>query len=126
MNMMYECIKDSKIIHTQSENSKEKLVKNVIDYIHQHYEKQITLKELADYVHISKEYLCRIFAEVSDDSPIVYLNRYRVVQSADMLLNSHKTISEIASLCGFNSNSYFDKMFMRFVGLSPKEYRKQK
>ncbi|RGF95145.1 AraC family transcriptional regulator [Firmicutes bacterium AM55-24TS] len=75
---------------------------------------------------MSKEHLCCIFRDISDTSPIVYLNRYRTTQSAYMLRNTNKSISEISSLCGFNNGSYFDKMFMRFMKCTPSEYRNKK
>lgn len=100
------------------------MVKNVLDYIHINYGNAITLYDLSLQAHTSKEYLCRIFQEVSDVSPIVYLNRYRVMQSAYMLRSTDKPIAEISACCGFNNSSYFNKIFMRFMKCTPTEYRR--
>lgn len=99
-------------------------VRMALDYIHENYGSEISLSELAAHAHVSREHLCRIFREVSEFSPIVYLNRYRIIQSAYMLQNTDKSISEIASCCGFNHCSYFNKLFLRFMKCSPTEYRR--
>lgn len=114
----------AKTITAQVSGKKREIIKLTLDYIHNHYTNPITLAELAAYVYVSPEYLCRIFSEMSDVSPIEYLNRYRIMCAADMLLEDNKSISEILSHSGFNSHSYFNKLFMRYVNTTPTEYRK--
>lgn len=123
MRMLSICIANAKKCHNVKNDSKYEIVKKVIEFIHINYGNAITLYDLSLQAHTSKEHLCRIFREVSDVSPIVYLNRYRIMQSAYMLSNTEKTISEISCYCGFNNSSYFNKMFMRFMKCTPTEYR---
>lgn len=106
-------------------DSKMDVVKRVLDYIHNNYQNNMTLQDLADHAHVSREHLCRVFREVSESSPIAYLNRYRIMQSAYLLHSTRKSISEISSDCGFNNSSYFNKMFLRFMKCTPKEYRRK-
>ncbi len=106
-------------------NRKRDIMKSTIEYIHKNYSTTITLSDLSSNVYVSPEYLCRIFSEMSDVSPVEYLNRYRIMQSAGLLLSSDAPVSQISSDCGFNSSSYFNKMFMRFIGCTPTEYRKK-
>lgn len=105
-------------------DTKRETIKIVLDCIHDNYQGNLTLQDMADTVHMSKEYLCSIFKEVSGFSPITYLNRYRIMQSAYMLRNSSKKISVIATECGFNGSSYFNKQFLHFMKYTPKEYRR--
>lgn len=123
IKMMAICIAKSEHHVEKKHDDKTDIVKIVIDYIHQNYNNNLTLGSLSSYAHISREHLCRIFREVADSSPIVYLNRYRIIQSAYMLRNTNKTVSEISSECGFNNSSYFNKLFMRFMNCTPLEYR---
>ena len=102
------------------------LVKKTIGYIHKNYQSEITLSQMADNVFVSPEHLCRVFSQFSDVSPFQYLNRYRVLESTKMLTEKNYPISEIASLVGFNSSSYYNKMFMRHMGCTPSQYRKSK
>ena len=53
----------------------------------------------------------------------VHLNRLRIVKSCEMLLRTDKKITEIASLCGFNNISYFNRTFYKIMGISPSGYR---
>ena len=109
---------------TSIPNSKNKIVRETIDYIETNYDQPITLQNLADHVHISKEYLCRIFSQMSQVSPITYLNRFRIQQSTNLLLETDKSITEIAHQCGFNHSSYFNKLFLAYMNCTPSEYRK--
>lgn len=99
------------------------LTKGILNFIHENYRSRITLDDMADHMHISGAHICRIFKEVSGMSPFVYLNRYRIMQSTDMLLNTDSSISEIALSCGFHNSSYFNKMFLRFMNCTPTQYR---
>lgn len=123
-HILYQLIKRSEKITLPVQNPKSVLVKKTLDFIEKHYAEQISLKDMADDVHVSKEYLCRVFKSMSDVSPIMFLNRYRIKQSADLLVHTDKSISDISVSCGFNNSSYFDKMFLRFHGCTPSEYRK--
>ncbi len=125
LSIFTDLLKHSASTDISIPNAKSQLIKTVLNYIDENYADNITLQSMADSAHISREYLCRIFGTMSDVSPIVYLNRYRVRQSTLLLTNTDKTISEIATLCGFNGSSYYNKMFLRFIGCTPKEYRKK-
>lgn len=118
-------LEKAEISENTSINSKSRLVKEVLDYIVDNYQEQISLQMLADHVHISKEYLCRIFHQMSDVSPITYLNRYRIQQSTELLLKTNKSITEISQLSGFNHCSYFNKLFLEMMGCRPTEYRQK-
>lgn len=117
-------IKDAPRTSQSSGNSKSQIVKCVLDYIQKEYAQELTLQNLADIVPVSKEYLCRVFQDMSGTSPIVYLNRYRISRSAELLLQTDRQISEISTLCGFNSSSYYNKLFLRYMGCTPKQYRR--
>lgn len=118
-------VKDSKITTLPIQNTKSILIKNILDYIENNYSEPISLQDMADYAHISKEYLCRIFNVMSDTSPVEYLNRYRIRQSTSLLIHTSRSISDISLSCGFNNSSYFNKIFLRHMGCTPSEYRKK-
>lgn len=124
-HIFYQLIKDAKKITVPVQNIKSNIIKGVIDYIRENYSKTISLQELADQANTSKEYLCRIFNEMTDISPIVYLNRYRIQKSTFLLLDSNRSISDISLSCGFNNSSYYNKLFMRYMGCTPTEFRKR-
>lgn len=100
------------------------LVKSIIDYLHTHYESQITLDILAAYFHLSREHLCRLFKKMTRMSPIEYLNFYRISTSTRLLRETDHEISDIALEIGFNNISYFNRTFKRYMHVTPGEYRK--
>lgn len=124
-HIFYQLIKNAKKAAVPVQNIKSNIIKGVIDYMKENYSKTISLQELAEQANTSKEYLCRIFNEITGISPIVYLNRYRIQRSTVLLPDSNRSISDIAISCGFNNSSYYNKLFMRHMGCTPTEFRKK-
>ena len=103
----------------------EKRVQVLLDYIHTHYQDKITIEELAKTASISKTEVLRCFKAIMGLSPISYLNSYRLQRAAHMLINTEKSIQEIAEGCGFDDNSYFSKLFKKKYHVTPHDYRLQ-
>ncbi|MBE5948815.1 MAG: helix-turn-helix domain-containing protein [Lachnospiraceae bacterium] len=98
-------------------------MKKVFLYIQNEYASPLSLEDMASKVNMSREYFCRRFSELMHMTPFEYLLRVRIENSCRMLLDDNLTIGEVATQCGFNSFSYFSKVFRRFVGCTPREYR---
>lgn len=122
-NILFFLIQNARKIKAPVPSVKSNIIKTVIDYIKKNYSKTISLQELAEHVHTSREYLCRIFNEITSVSPVVYLNHYRIQQSTFLLLDNNLSISDIAFSCGFHNSSYFNKLFKRYMGCTPTEFR---
>lgn len=99
-------------------------IKRVIEYIHEHYDHDLTLNELAHYVGLNNSYLSRIFKEQTGSMLIPYINRYRVKKSLDYLKDGKLKTYEIAEKVGFNSIDNYYISFKKMYGLPPNEYRK--
>ena len=93
-------------------------------YIEEHYESDITLPELAELAGMSRYHFCRAFRAAFGESPIRYLNHFRVERAKLMLCSTDLSVSEVASLSGFNDPSNFSRIFKRLVSLSPSRYRR--
>lgn len=99
----------------------------MLSYMHDHYAENLSLADIAREADVSERECLRCFQKTIQQSPIQYLLKYRVMQGADMLVRSPAmSISEIASQCGFDSQSNFSKMFKRFYNCTPREYRKER
>jgi len=96
----------------------------VVNYIELNYIEEITLNRLAQIAHMSESTLLRKFHEALSDTPIDYLQKYRLKKACEMLLNTDKTVTEIAFDIGFNSVNYFCRYFKKNMDRSPLEYRK--
>ena len=99
------------------------VVYKVMDYVKTNYAQKITLDDIARHVYLSRSYLSSIFKEETGDSLFAYINRVRIGKSKMLLLDSAVNLVDVASLCGFDDQSYFTKVFKKATGISPKKYR---
>ena len=100
------------------------LQKQMVSYIHQHYSENIELEDIASSGNISRSKCCKIFQKYLQQSPVAFLNAYRIEISCNLLKDTSFSITQIAISCGYNHPSYFSKMFMRKYGCTPNQYRK--
>ena len=99
------------------------LVKRAVLYLNQNASSQIVRWKLADFVHVSEDYLTRIFHRELGLSLWEYLNRYRVYLATKMLLETNDTIYEIAENSGFQDQAYFCRVFKKIYGVPPGKIR---
>lgn len=98
-------------------------LQGTLDFIHGHYQEEISLAMLARTAHLSEGQFCRSFRQVTGYTPFTYLKRYRLLQSCVYLAETDKKISEICLLCGFNNISYFNREFLKMMQMKPSAYR---
>ncbi len=99
-------------------------IKSVLEYIEQNYGSALTLDSLAAVAGMNPKYFCRVFHSLTHQSPMEYVNYYRIEQAAWQLDNPRNTITAVGLECGFAESSYFTKVFKKFKGVTPKEYRR--
>ena len=99
--------------------------KNVLSLIETEYQSPLTLEDLSKSAGMAPKYFCRFFSEMTNKTPIEYLNYYRIESACEQLLTTDYSITEVALNCGFNDASYFIKMFKKHKGITPKQYIKQ-
>ncbi|MGI5058764.1 helix-turn-helix domain-containing protein [Treponema pectinovorum] len=99
------------------------LVKKAILYLNKNASQQIVRWKLADTVHVSEDYLTRIFHKEIGLSLWEYLNRFRIYLATKMLLETNDTIYEIAENCGFQDQAYFCRVFKKIYGVPPGKIR---
>jgi len=102
-------------------------VKKAILFIESHYTEQISLEDIAHSIHLSKSECCRCFKRSLSLTPFEYLLKYRIYQASKQIKNndqSSESISDLATSIGFNNISYFNKIFKKYLGMTPSEYKK--
>jgi AraC-like DNA-binding protein len=99
-------------------------VSKISSYLEKNYTKQILLEEISDKLYLSKYYLCRIFKEYTGFTITEYVNILRIKKATNLLENSDKSILEIADLLGFESMTYFERVFKKFMNITPLKYKK--
>ena len=100
------------------------LQRTMVSYICQNYGEKLSLSDIAKAGHVSRSRCCQMFRRHLQQTPVEYLNSYRLKTAANLLRGTNQTVTEIALSCGFNHLSYFSKMFLQVYGCTPKEYRK--
>ncbi len=100
------------------------LQKKMVSYIQEHYKEPVTLDEIAASANISRSKCCIVFKKYLQQTPIDFLNKYRLELSRRYLADTETNITQIAFSCGFNHLSYYSKIFCREYGCTPTEYRK--
>ena len=101
-------------------------VRDAIRYIHDNYNRDISLNEVARYIYRSPEYLSRLFKSETGEKFSSYLMSYRLNKARDMLINTDMKIYEIAYAVGYTTPSYFSKMYRDFMGVGPEVTRSQR
>lgn len=98
-------------------------IKLSIEYIENHFQETISLTTLARVAGMSPKYFCKIFKEVTHQTPVDYLILYRVEKACILLSTTNTPIIDIAMECGFNDCSYFIRTFKKFKKKTPTQYR---
>ncbi|MFP4977623.1 helix-turn-helix domain-containing protein [Paenibacillus sp. CN-4] len=95
----------------------------IVKYIQQHYQSEISLQEVAGRFFVSREYISRKFKQEFGINFSDYIANYRIDKSKQLMLNPHLKLSQVAEMVGFHDVKYFSKVFKKKEGLTPKEYR---
>lgn len=96
---------------------------HILDYIHEHLDRDIKLADLADRLGISQFHFSDLFKQSLGITPHQYLLQQRVERAKQLLKEGDRSIIDIAFLCGFNSHSHLSKQFRQLTGMTPKAYR---
>ena len=99
--------------------------KDMVSFIYEAYPQKLTLADIAAAGNVSRSKCCKIFKHYLQQSPIDFLNTYRLKIGCHLLHTTDKHVTEIALECGFNHPSYFTELFQRTYDCTPTAYRKQ-
>ncbi len=93
-------------------------------YMSRHYYENITLKQMAEFCGMSESHFSKRFKKGTGFGFKEYLNEVRMRNACGLLVHTGKSVTEIASLCGFMDSNYFGDAFKKKKGMSPRQYRK--
>jgi len=109
----------------QQANAEPPVIAKARKFIEEHHAEDLSLGQVAQAVHTSVFYFCKLFRKVTGLTFTEYLSRTRVEKAKNLLLNPNLRVSEIAYEVGFQSLTHFNRVFKNIVGQSPTEYRTQ-
>lgn len=96
----------------------------IYDYIHENYDKKPNVNEIAKIVSLSTPAFCRYFKKQTNMTFTDFVNNYRISQAKIFLLKDY-SVTEVCFQVGFESLSYFNKLFKQHTGETPSEFRKK-
>ena len=99
-------------------------IQQVYHFIDQHYQRRMDVAELADLTNLSPAAFCRYFKQMTRMTFTEYVNQYRVAQAKKGLMQ-HQSVTEACFDNGFESLSYFNRVFRRVTGQNPLHFKKE-
>lgn len=109
--------------NTHSENL---LIENIQNYISANLGFDISIKDIAEIFHYNPNYLGRLFKKETGLSFNQYITLCRINKAKELLINTKQSCIEISNKIGFNNVTYFNSIFKKHTGMTPKEYKKEK
>ena len=100
------------------------ITSEILSYIEQNYSKKLTLMELAGRCFYSPSYFSRIFKQSFGKTLTEYIGERRIQKATELLLSTNLNVTGICGMVGFHDRKQFYKLFRRYTGKSPTEYRK--
>ena len=104
----------------------EKRLDKLTDYINQHYQEEISLRDLANVACLSESQLVRVFRREFGITPWGYVTELRFAEARRLLSQTRLSVAEIANECGFRDGNYMTHFFRKRYGMSPTQARKNR
>lgn len=108
--------------HTKFESEKDR-IEALSEYLNQHYAQDISLHDLSQHVYCSERTVNRIFIRHFGETFSQRLKKIRLSHAAGLLETSSLKVSHICQMVGYNNSSNFNRLFKRYKGITPREYR---
>lgn len=99
-------------------------LREMLAYIGEHHQEELTVDEIAAAGRMSRSKCTRLFRRHLGKSPIEHVQQYRLEKSVHLLKNTTLQFAEIAAMCGFNQQSYFNRLFVREYDMTPRQMRR--
>ncbi|WP_161601417.1 response regulator [Paenibacillus luteus] len=103
-----------------------KEIKEALQYIHENYNKNISMTIISNMVSFNYYYFSQAFREYTGENFVNYIKKYRIGKAKQLLETTNDKIYEIAAKVGFENTKNFNRVFKDIEGISPMEYRNQK
>jgi len=109
----------------ETSGTKARLAREIKAYILENYDRNIDVTFLSEKFNRTPNYISHVFSKMCGESLIEFLNRVRVENAKQLLLESDNTLLSIASAVGYNDERYFIRIFKRQTGVTPTQFRNE-
>jgi AraC-like DNA-binding protein len=111
--------------HNVASKKSELRINKVCTFIQNNFYQKISLQQVAELIYLTESNFCKFFKKATGKTYSDYLNEMRINEACRMLDQSDQTISQISFACGFETLSYFNRIFLSKKGMTPSVYRKE-
>ncbi|MDF2669335.1 MAG: hypothetical protein K0R67_1641 [Paenibacillus sp.] len=122
--LLASMIQSSSLLIREIKDKRDHIIHFVYEYLEEHYDKDITLDAVADKLNISRSYLSTYFKEKTGNYFVDYVNSVRINKAKKLLLKPDIRIQDAAQFVGYQNINSFNRMFKKFTGFTPSEFRK--
>ncbi|HAX95816.1 MAG TPA: hypothetical protein DCY35_04745 [Prolixibacteraceae bacterium] len=98
-------------------------IEQAIDFISKNYSRQLTINDIAQYIHIDKHYLYEVFRKKIGSSPHNILESFRIRIACELIKTTTLSIGDISRSVGYTDQLYFSKVFKKHQGMNPTQFR---
>lgn len=105
-------------------NENQQRINQVFQYVQNNFKETVSLEQAASMIHLSVSAFCKFFKRTSGKTFSDYTNEIRIAYACQMLIETDLSISEIAATSGFDSMSYFNRVFLKKKKIQPAAFRK--
>ncbi|MBN6206359.1 helix-turn-helix domain-containing protein [Ralstonia pickettii] len=116
---IFQAILDNQSVTSSNE------INMILNYIEMHYKEGVSLEEVAEFIHLSPNYVSRLFKKEVQTTFVNYVTDRKIEHAKYLLKNTSQPVVNIAMELSFQEHTYFSKVFKKLVGQSPTEYRNQ-
>lgn len=120
LDELSEILEDDKNLYSATS------IKLAIQFITNNFDKNITLKDVADEVYLSQNYLSELFKKETGEGFYEFLSNYRIKRAKEILLTTNLKIYEVAESVGYNDSITFGRAFKKITGVTPNNFRNNK
>lgn len=125
INLQYQMVTEftHRVAHIRLGKHPSKLAIDVANYIHHHLSEPITAENIAKELYLSRPFLSRKFIEETGESLTDFILNEKTEEAKRLLRHSDKSLTAISNYLGFSSQSHFSRVFKKYAGITPGEYR---
>lgn len=120
LNELSDILEDDKNVYSATS------IKLAIKFITKNFNKNITLKDVADEVFLSQNYLSELFKKETGEGFYEFLSNYRIKRAKELLVTTNLKIYEVAESVGYNDSITFGRAFKKIAGVTPNSFRNNK
>ena len=117
---------EEQLVRMPEKKAAESLYDQIQEYIEKNYSQKITLNDMAEELHANSSYLSRLYKSKKGVNLFDDILRLRIEKAKEYMETSDKKVYEISQAVGFEDTGYFSRVFKKYTGMSPKEYKNEK